>query len=339
MKKTDTIIIGAGPVGLFAVHQLGIKGLKSIVIDNLDKAGGQCIELYPDKPIYDIPAVPECTGEELTKKLLEQIKPFKADFFLSERVEELKKEKDEWIVKTSKKNEFSAPNIIIAEGARGSLAKKLISKFNLDKLSDKPKFGLGLKELWEIDEKNHVLGKVDHFVGWPLDNKTGGGGFMYHLEENQISIGFVVHLNYQNPYISPFDEFQRFKTHPKISALLKGGKRISYGARVITEGGLQSIPKMIFPGGIIVGCSAGQVNVPRIKGTHNAMKSGMLAAETIFNSFYDKNQEIDTLGGFIFFYLGRIPGRGEVINYDKLLEFTILEADTRKIKRILVSLK
>ncbi|MAR79073.1 MAG: electron transfer flavoprotein-ubiquinone oxidoreductase [Rhodospirillaceae bacterium] len=179
--------------------------------------------------------------------------------------------------------ELLASKIIIAEGARGSLAKKVIEKFELDKFCDKPKFGLGLKELWEVDEKNHLPGKVDHFIGWPLDDKTGGGGFMYHLEDNQISIGFVVHLNYKNPYISPFDEFQRFKTHPKISSILKGGKRISYGARVITEGGLQSIPKMVFPGGIIIGCSAGQVNVPRIKGTHNAMKSGILAAETIFN--------------------------------------------------------
>ena len=181
--------------------------------------------------------------------------------------------------------ELLASKIIIAEGARGSLAKKLIHKFELDKFSDKPKFGLGLKELWEVDEKIHTPGKVDHFVGWPLDDKTGGGGFMYQLEDNQISIGFVVHLNYRNPYISPFEEFQKFKTHPKISAILKGGKRISYGARVITEGGLQSIPKMVFPGGIIVGCSAGQVNVPRIKGTHNAMKSGIVAAETIFNCF------------------------------------------------------
>ncbi|MBL41916.1 MAG: electron transfer flavoprotein-ubiquinone oxidoreductase [Rhodospirillaceae bacterium] len=190
--------------------------------------------------------------------------------------------------------ELLAPNIIVAEGARGSLTKKLIKKFKLDKSSDEPKFGLGLKELWEVDEAKHNLGKVDHFVGWPLDNRTGGGGFMYNLEDNQISIGFVVHLNYQNPYISPFEEFQKFKTHPKISSILQGGKRVSYGARVITEGGLQSIPKMVFPGGIIVGCAAGQVNVPRIKGTHNAMKSGILSAEAIFDCFNDQKKTIES---------------------------------------------
>ena len=172
----------------------------------------------------------------------------------------------------------------IAEGVRGSLAKELIAKFNLDADSDVPKFGIGLKELWEIKPENHKLGQVTHTMGWPLSSDTGGGSFMYHLEDNQVAIGFVVHLNYKNPHLSPFDEFQRFKHHPKIKPVLQGGRRVSYGARAITEGGLQSVPKLIFPGGALIGCSAGFVNLPRIKGTHNAMKSGMLAAEAAFEA-------------------------------------------------------
>ena len=170
---------------------------------------------------------------------------------------------------------------LIAEGARGSLAKQIISTFNLDKNSDPQKFGLGIKELWEVSEENHKEGEVSHTLGWPLSNDTGGGAFIYHLDKKQVSIGFVVHLNYKNPYLSPFQEFQRLKHHPAISKILNGGKRISYGARVITEGGIQSLPDLVFPGGALIGCSAGFVNVPRIKGTHNAMKSGMLAAESI----------------------------------------------------------
>lgn len=172
---------------------------------------------------------------------------------------------------------------LIAEGARGSLAKHIISKFNLDEDSDPQKFGLGIKELWEVPNDNHKEGEVCHTLGWPLSNDTGGGAFIYHLDNSQISIGFVVHLNYKNPYLSPFEEFQRFKHHPVISKILTGGRRISYGARVITEGGIQSLPKLVFPGGALIGCSAGFVNVPRIKGTHNAMKSGMLAAESIIS--------------------------------------------------------
>lgn len=172
----------------------------------------------------------------------------------------------------------------IAEGVRGSLAKELIAKFDLDADSDVPKFGIGLKELWEVKPENHKQGQVTHTMGWPLSSDTGGGSFMYHLEDNQVVIGFVVHLNYKNPHLSPFDEFQRFKHHPKIQPVLDGGRRISYGARAITEGGFQSVPKLIFPGGALIGCSAGFVNVPRIKGSHNAMKSGMLAAEAAFEA-------------------------------------------------------
>ncbi|AQX21785.1 electron-transferring-flavoprotein dehydrogenase [Bartonella sp. CDC_skunk] len=170
---------------------------------------------------------------------------------------------------------------LIAEGARGSLAKKLIQKFNLSKGREPQKFGLGLKELWEIDPQKHKLGLIQHFAGWPLDNYTGGGSFLYHQAENLVSVGLVVHLDYKNPYLSPFEEFQRFKTHPKLYELFKGAKRLAYGARTISEGGWQSVPKLTFPGGALIGCSAGFVNVPRIKGSHNAILSGILAAEKI----------------------------------------------------------
>jgi len=171
---------------------------------------------------------------------------------------------------------------IIAEGVRGSLAKQLIARFDLDRNSEPQKFGIGLKELWEVRSEKHKPGLVQHTLGWPLDNATGGGSFLYHYGTNLVSVGFVVHLNYQNPYLSPFEEFQRFKTHPAIRDVFEGGKRIAYGARAITEGGWQSIPELVFPGGVLVGCSAGFVNVPRIKGSHNAILSGIHAAEACF---------------------------------------------------------
>jgi len=170
---------------------------------------------------------------------------------------------------------------LFAEGARGSLSKQLIAKFSLDANSEPPKFGIGLKEVWEIDPAKHQKGLVQHSLGWPLNNQTGGGSFLYHYDDNKVSVGFVVHLNYDDPYLSPFDEFQRFKTHPAIRALFEGGKRLAYGARAITEGGYQSVPRLSFPGGALIGCAAGFVNVPRIKGVHNAMGSGMLAAEHV----------------------------------------------------------
>jgi electron-transferring-flavoprotein dehydrogenase len=170
---------------------------------------------------------------------------------------------------------------LIAEGARGSLAKGLIRDFALDKGAEPQKFGIGIKELWQVPPEQHKPGLVVHTMGWPLDNATGGGSFMYHFGEGLVSIGFVVHLNYQNPYLAPFEEFQRFKQHPEVRPWLESGKRLAYGARAITEGGLQSIPGLIFPGGALIGCAAGMVNVPRIKGSHNAIKSGMLAAEAI----------------------------------------------------------
>ncbi|PLX37305.1 MAG: electron transfer flavoprotein-ubiquinone oxidoreductase [Hyphomicrobiales bacterium] len=171
--------------------------------------------------------------------------------------------------------------VLFAEGARGHLSKQLIARYGLDKDREPAKFGIGIKELWEIDPAKHQEGLVQHSFGWPLDSKTGGGSFLYHLEDNQVVVGFVVHLNYENPYLSPFEEFQRFKTHPAISDVFEGGRRIAYGARAITEGGWQSVPKLTFPGGALLGCSAGFLNVPRIKGSHNAMLSGMQAAEEV----------------------------------------------------------
>ncbi len=174
--------------------------------------------------------------------------------------------------------------VLIGEGVRGSLAKKLIARFGLDEGREPQKFGIGLKELWEVKPENHKPGLVQHSFGWPLDMKTGGGSFLYHLENNQVAVGFVLHLNYKNPFLSPFQEFQRFKTHPAIRETFEGAKRISYGARAITEGGWQSVPRLAFPGGALIGCSAGLVNVPRIKGSHNAVLSGMLAAEHLIEA-------------------------------------------------------
>ncbi|MBB2715226.1 UNVERIFIED_ORG: electron-transferring-flavoprotein dehydrogenase [Rhizobium etli] len=170
---------------------------------------------------------------------------------------------------------------LIGEGVRGSLAKQLIAKFDLQKDREPQKFGIGIKELWQVKPEHHKRGLVQHSFGWPLGMKTGGGSFLYHLEDNLVAVGFVVHLNYKNPYLYPFEEFQRFKTHPAIRGTFEGGKRLSYGARAITEGGYQSVPKLSFPGGALIGCSAGLVNVPRIKGSHNAVLSGMLAAEKL----------------------------------------------------------
>ena len=171
--------------------------------------------------------------------------------------------------------------VLIGEGARGSLAKQLIAKYDLGAGKEPQKFGIGIKELWQVAPEKHKPGLVQHSFGWPLDMKTGGGSFLYHLEDNMVAVGFVLHLNYKNPYLSPFEEFQRFKTHPAIRGTFEGGKRLSYGARAITEGGYQSVPKLSFPGGVLMGCSAGLVNVPRIKGSHNAVLSGMLAAEHV----------------------------------------------------------
>ena len=203
--------------------------------------------------------------------------------------------------------------VILAEGVRGSLTKELIARFSLDDGKQPQKFGLGMKEIWEILPEKHRLGQVTHTMGWPLGRKAGGGSFIYHIENNQIYLGFVVHLNYENPYLSPYMEFQEFKTHPKIRELLEGGKRIAYGARAISEGGWQSIPKLTFPGGAIVGCGAGLVNVPRIKGNHNAMLSGILVAESI---------------------AAEISKKGDLKSYERKLRSGIIGKDLKRVRNV-----
>ena len=201
--------------------------------------------------------------------------------------------------------ELHAKYTLFAEGCRGSLSKTLMDKFDLrsrhphkGKPASPQTYGIGIKELWEIDPAKHKEGTVVHTTGWPLDSNTYGGSFMYHLEGNQVSIGFVVGLDYENPYLSPYEEFQRFKTHPEIKHFLEGGRRIAYGARALNEGGWQSIPGLEFPGGALIGCSAGFLNVPKIKGSHNAMKTGMLAAESVADALKAEASPADGLPAY-----------------------------------------
>lgn len=210
--------------------------------------------------------------------------------------------------------ELKAKYTLFAEGCRGSLTRKLEEKFGLRNESGSQTYGIGIKELWEIKPENHKLGSATHTIGWPVDTKTYGGSFMYHLENNQVSIGFVIGLDYQNPYLNPFQEFQRFKTHPEIAKTLEGGKRISYGARALTEGGYQAIPKLSFPGGALIGCAAGFMNVPKVKGSHTAMKSGMLAAETVFERV--------------------MAGGGELVDYEKKLKNSWIYNELHKVRNI-----
>jgi electron-transferring-flavoprotein dehydrogenase len=189
--------------------------------------------------------------------------------------------------------ELHARYTLFGEGCRGSLTKGLMQKFDLNADNDPQTFGIGIKELWELPEDQHNEGQIVHTAGWPMDTKTWGGSFIYHLSDRQAYVGYVVGLDYQNPHLSPFEEFQRFKTHPAIRKMLEGGKRISYGARALNEGGLQSIPTLSFPGGALIGCTAGFLNVPKIKGSHNAMKTGMLAAESVFEDFVAETKSED----------------------------------------------
>jgi len=193
--------------------------------------------------------------------------------------------------------ELHARYTLFAEGSRGHLGKQLIAKYDLNKGKDPQTYGIGIKELWEIDPARHKPGLVVHTAGWPLDSSTYGGSFLYHLENNQVAVGFVVGLAYQNPYLSPYEEFQRYKTHPAIRGFFEGGKRISYGARAITAGGLQSLPKTVFPGGALIGCDAGFLNVSRIKGSHGAIKTGMLAADAAFAALGEDRRH-DELAGY-----------------------------------------
>ncbi len=193
--------------------------------------------------------------------------------------------------------ELHGKYVFLSEGVRGSLSKQVIAKYDLDAKSDVQKYGIGMKEIWEIDPEKHREGSVTHTMGWPLGGNAGGGSFIYHLDNNQVYVGFVVHLNYANPHLFPYMEFQRFKHHPMVADLLKGGKRVAYGARAITEGGYQSMPKASFPGGALLGCSVGLVNVPRIKGNHNAMLSGKAAAEAAYRAIQD-GRSSDTLDDY-----------------------------------------
>ena len=189
--------------------------------------------------------------------------------------------------------ELHAKVTVFAEGCRGHLGKQLIKKYELDKESDPQQYGIGLKEIWEVPDENHDEGLVLHSAGWPLDNNTYGGSFVYHAANNQIYMGYVVGLDYKNPYLSPFEEFQRFKTHPSIKKMIEGGKRISYGARALIEGGVQSLPKMFMPGALLIGCNAGTLNMPKIKGSHTAMKSGIIGAEAIDEYFRENFSSLD----------------------------------------------
>ena len=188
--------------------------------------------------------------------------------------------------------ELHAKYTLFAEGCRGHLGKQLMQKFQLDKNSDPQHYGLGIKELWEIDPAKHQQGLVFHSAGWPLsESGSAGGGFLYHIENNQVSLGLITDLSYSNPHVSPFEEFQRFKLHPEVRKFLEGGKRIAYAARAITKGGLQSLPKMTFPGGLLIGCDAGTLNFAKIKGSHTAMKSGLVAADVVYNAVAEQSQE------------------------------------------------
>ena len=194
--------------------------------------------------------------------------------------------------------ELRAKYTFFAEGCHGSLSKTLMTRFGLREGVDPQTYGIGIKELWQLDPAQHRQGLVMHTAGWPMDNKTWGGSFIYHLEDNQAAVGFVVGLDYRNPHLSPFDEFQRFKAHPKIRPIFEGAKRIAYGARALNEGGYQSIPKLVFPGGLLIGCTAGFLNVPKIKGSHNAMKTGMLAAEAAFEALAGSEPADGVLGAY-----------------------------------------
>ncbi len=212
--------------------------------------------------------------------------------------------------------ELHARQTIFAEGCRGSLTKTLFETFGLRDGVDPQTYGIGIKELWEIDPEKHHPGRVVHTIGWPLDTSTYGGSFLYHLEDNQVAVGFVIGLDYTNPHLSPFDEFQRFKTHPAVRPTFEGGRRIAYGARAINEGGFQSVPKLTFPGGVLVGCAAGFLNVPKIKGSHTAMKSGMLAAEAVFAA------------------LGEEDGPAEATAYETALKASWVWDELRRVRNI-----
>ncbi len=213
--------------------------------------------------------------------------------------------------------ELHARQVLFAEGCRGHLSRQLMDRFGLREGVQSQTYGIGIKELWDIDPERHAPGTVIHTAGWPMDGKTYGGSFLYHLDNNQVAVGYVIGLDYENPWLSPFDEFQRFKTHPAIRPFFEGGKRIAYGARAINEGGFQSIPRLTFPGGMLIGCAAGFLNVPKIKGSHTAMKSGMTAAEAVFD-----------------WLTGETPADAEVLAYGERLRRTWLWDELYRVRNI-----
>ena len=212
--------------------------------------------------------------------------------------------------------ELHGKYVMLSEGVRGSLSKQVIAKYDLAKDADVPKFGLGMKEIWEVKPENHNEGEVTHTLGWPLGSKAGGGSFLYHIDNNQVYVGYIIDLNYKNPHLFPYMEFQRWKHHPKISKVLEGGKRVAYGARAVTKGGFQSMPTAAFPGGLLLGCSVGLVNLPRIKGNHNAMLSGMAAAEAAHAAIKD-GKSGDTL-----------------MNYDEELRTGLVGQDLKRVRNV-----
>ncbi len=221
--------------------------------------------------------------------------------------------------------ELLAQQTIFSEGCRGSLTKGLLTKFNLTANSQPQTYGLGIKEVWEVDPSVSEPGKVTHSVGWPIKSDTYGGSFLYHLDDNKVAVGFVIGLDYSNPYLSPFEEFQRFKTHPEVRKVFENGRRIAYGARAISEGGLQSLPKVSFPGGVLVGDTAGFLNVPRIKGNHTAMKSGMLAAEAVYAVLQESQESYDS--------------SVEAVSYETLFKESWLYQELHKVRNIRPSFK
>jgi len=283
----DVVIVGAGPAGLSAAIRL--KQLNAdtnvVVLEKGSEVGAHILSGAVLDPCGLDALLPEWRDMGSPIKV-----PVKKDNFymLGEAgqvripnfpMPPLMNNHGNYIVSYEPGMELHGKYVFLSEGVRGSLSKQVIAKYNLAAKSGPQKYGLGMKEIWEIDPAKHSEGTVTHTMGWPLGKNAGGGSFIYHLDNNQVYVGFVVHLNYKNPHLFPYMEFQRFKHHPMVAELLKGGKRVAYGARAITEGGFQAMPDTAFPGGALLGCAAGMVNVPRIKGNHNAMLSGKAAAE------------------------------------------------------------
>uniref|UniRef100_H0Z5G3 Electron transfer flavoprotein-ubiquinone oxidoreductase n=1 Tax=Taeniopygia guttata TaxID=59729 RepID=H0Z5G3_TAEGU len=311
-EEADVVVVGAGPAGLSAairLKQLAAEHSKELRVCLVEKASqigahtlsGACIEprsleeLFPDWKERGAPLNTPVTEDKFgilteTSRIPVPILPGLPMVNHGNYIVRLG-HLVSWLGE-------QAEALVFAEGCHGHLAKQLYKKYNLRENCQPQSYGIGLKELWTIDKSKWKPGRVEHTVGWPLDRHTYGGSFLYHLNEREplVALGFVVGLDYQNPYLNPFREFQRWKHHPSVQPTLEGGTRIAYGARALNEGGIQSIPKLTFPGGLLIGCSPGLLNVPKIKGTHTAMKSGMLASEAIFSRLINENLQSKTIG-------------------------------------------